>query len=265
MQKVILSLFCPILVAIIIRVILFIIAFVLGLLGFIFNAGKEYVNFVSNIGTFDTFVWNESWLFWGLVVIITFVAEMIIWSTPNSYTYLQETGTDLKNNSEPLSQIEPKQELQVESKPYTNYDNRNTINNHYETNIDHLEEDERNRRNVKLQAETRKKHEEVLRKEKKYLAEIQAKRIFNPIIRRISLLHIAIWLIPVILLFIFFCLVKEGSGLSNTLGILMLIWLIIGGIIVNVCVRLHIKREIKRWQMNHPNYPCSNLPIKYQY
>lgn len=54
------------------------------MLGFIFNARKEYVDFVSNIGTFDTFVWNESWLFWGLVVIVTFVIEMIIWNTTNN-------------------------------------------------------------------------------------------------------------------------------------------------------------------------------------
>ena len=32
-----------------------------------------------SIGFFDTFKWNESWHFWGLVLILTFFAEMDIW------------------------------------------------------------------------------------------------------------------------------------------------------------------------------------------
>ena len=116
MQKVILSLFCPILVAIIIRVILFIIAFVLGLLGFIFNAGKEYVNFVSNIGTFDTFVWNESWLFWGLVVIITFVVEMIIWNTPNITVVERENEEKrLEETKQQIVSMDPVEEEIIET------------------------------------------------------------------------------------------------------------------------------------------------------
>ena len=204
MQKVILSLFCPILVTIIIRVILFIIAFVLGFLGFIFNARKEYVDFVSNIGTFETFVWNESWLFWGIVVIITFVAEMIIWSVQNGTANIQEIGTNLKNSTEQL--------LRTESEPHTNSDNKNSIYNQSEIYKKHYEEDEKNWRNNELQAEKKKKHEEVLRKERQYLAEMQAKRIFNPIISRISLLYLAILIIPSVIMFIFFCL-----GLSNSM------------------------------------------------
>ena len=79
MQKVILSLFCPILVAIAVRIVLFIVAFILSLGGYLLNAGEEFGRFVLGLGGFNTFVWNESWGFWALVAILTFFAEMFIW------------------------------------------------------------------------------------------------------------------------------------------------------------------------------------------
>lgn len=85
MQKVILSLFCPILTAIVVRIILWIIGFVLGLGGLIMGAehNGSYAKFIVSIAEFDTFVWNESWCYWVIVAILTFFAEMIIWDENN--------------------------------------------------------------------------------------------------------------------------------------------------------------------------------------
>ena len=79
MQKVILSLFCPILVAIAVRIVLFIIAFILAFGGHVLNAGKGFMKFTEGLGLFDTFVWDESWAFWVIVAILSFLGEMIIW------------------------------------------------------------------------------------------------------------------------------------------------------------------------------------------
>lgn len=99
MLRVILSLFCPVIIAIIIRVILFALAFVLALLGKIFNASKEIKELIENIGFFDTFIWDDSYLYWGIVVIVVFVAEIIIWSqTDNLKDNAKKTFTDMSDN-----------------------------------------------------------------------------------------------------------------------------------------------------------------------
>ena len=79
MQIVILSLFCPILVAIAVRIVLWIIGFILALGGSILNAGRGFMEFTESIALFDTFVWDESWGYWAIVAIITFIGEMVIW------------------------------------------------------------------------------------------------------------------------------------------------------------------------------------------
>jgi len=84
MQKVILSFFCPVLIAIIIRAFLFALSVVWSILNNIFSARKEIKEIAENIGFFDTFIWSDSWLYWGLVVIMVFIAEMIIWSQSDS-------------------------------------------------------------------------------------------------------------------------------------------------------------------------------------
>ena len=38
----------------------------------------EIIAFAEAIGGFKTFLWNESWLFWVLVMIGTFIAELNI-------------------------------------------------------------------------------------------------------------------------------------------------------------------------------------------
>lgn len=79
MQKVILSLFCPVLVAIAVRIVLWIIGFILGLGGLIINAERGFMKFTESIALFDTFVWDESWGYWVIVAILTFLGEMLIW------------------------------------------------------------------------------------------------------------------------------------------------------------------------------------------
>ena len=80
MQRVILSLFCPILVAIVVRIALVIISAVLAIVGFILGAGNDdFGRFVETVGSFDTFVWDSSWCYWIIVAILTFLAEMVIW------------------------------------------------------------------------------------------------------------------------------------------------------------------------------------------
>ena len=83
MQKVILSLFCPILVAIAVRIVLFVIAFILALGGQLVNAERGFMKFTEGLGLFKTFVWDESWGYWAIVAILTFLGEMIIWDESN--------------------------------------------------------------------------------------------------------------------------------------------------------------------------------------
>lgn len=79
MQKVIVSLFCPVLVAIAVRIVLFILALILAIGGRIVGAERGFFKFCESIGGFETFVWNQSWGFWAIVAILTFLGEMIIW------------------------------------------------------------------------------------------------------------------------------------------------------------------------------------------
>ena len=85
MQKIILSLFCPVLIAIVVRIILFVIGFVLALGGYVMDASHngDYMKFTESIAMFKTFVWDESWCFWVIVAILTFFGEMIIWDENN--------------------------------------------------------------------------------------------------------------------------------------------------------------------------------------
>ncbi len=79
MQKRILSIFSPFFIAIIVRLI-----YVLWGYGF-FCAGYiadkiDWAKFnMNSISFFDTFSWEESWHYWGIVLILTFLAEMDIW------------------------------------------------------------------------------------------------------------------------------------------------------------------------------------------
>ena len=216
----------------IIRVILFIIAYVLGVLGLIFNARKEYFDFVSSIGAFDTFVWNESWLFWGIVVILVFIAEMIIWSPSyddeNRVISSSSTGLDGYTNSnyETTKEFCNKKTGEI---VYQKADNDNKIGN---TSIGKAFENEY-QTNIEDQTEKDRKLRIILEKEARYIAEMKAKEIFNPIIKKISLSYILAWILPVILLFFAFCLLDHyiaGSVIPSIIGIIMFLWLILGGL-----------------------------------
>ena len=79
MQKRILSIFSPFLIAIIVRLI-----YVLWGYGFLcagYVADRIYwaKSNMNSIGFFDTFNWDVSWHYWGIVLILTFLAEMDIW------------------------------------------------------------------------------------------------------------------------------------------------------------------------------------------
>lgn len=85
MQKVILSFFCPALVAIGLRIAFVLFGFSLFGIGHVYEFGKDFLGIVEhNIAYFDTFTWDSSWPYWILVVILTFLMEMIIWED-NSY------------------------------------------------------------------------------------------------------------------------------------------------------------------------------------
>lgn len=71
MQKIIFSIFAPFLVAIVLRVVLFLV----GLIALLFSK-----NLAGDIAGFHTFEWDESYLYWILVVIVTFFVEMAVWS-----------------------------------------------------------------------------------------------------------------------------------------------------------------------------------------
>ena len=87
MQRFILGLFAPALVAIAVRLVLFIISFcifiIVRILEFIKmlsevpNWIKKFCDFIVD---FDTFSWGESWGFWIIVIVFTFIAEMCIFA-----------------------------------------------------------------------------------------------------------------------------------------------------------------------------------------
>lgn len=79
-MNIVLTVFSPILVAIAIRFVLFLIAIVIA----IFEKIIELPYFISKISkcffNFDPLVWDESWGYWVLVIIGSFLAELGIWS-----------------------------------------------------------------------------------------------------------------------------------------------------------------------------------------
>lgn len=80
MQKVILSIFCPALVAIVLRIAFVLFGFSLFGIGHVYELGKDFLGIVEhNIAYFNSFTWDSSWPYWILVVIITFFLEMSIW------------------------------------------------------------------------------------------------------------------------------------------------------------------------------------------
>lgn len=78
-MKVVLTVFAPILVAIAIRIALFLIGFILVLPNQLFDIGYNWYRIGDKIGGFDTFNWDDSYGYWILVVIGSFLAEMAIW------------------------------------------------------------------------------------------------------------------------------------------------------------------------------------------
>lgn len=86
-MRIVWTIFTPFLVTMGIRLILYILAVIIGWLAGLGeaitlldrNAMHEILDFASTIGPFNTFSWNESWLFWALVIIGTFIAELCIW------------------------------------------------------------------------------------------------------------------------------------------------------------------------------------------
>lgn len=79
MQNVILSTFAPFIITIAIRAVLFIIAIILRLGELIYHTQ----GFAKTIGAFDIFSWDESYLYWIMVIIATFYVEMLIWDESN--------------------------------------------------------------------------------------------------------------------------------------------------------------------------------------
>lgn len=82
-MKIVLTVFAPFLVAIGIRLALLLLELICAIVYEILDAIDiiSYgVNFVKSIGEFDTFDWEESWFYWILVIIGSFIAEYLIWS-----------------------------------------------------------------------------------------------------------------------------------------------------------------------------------------
>ena len=80
-MKFVLTVFAPILIAIAIRLLLLLIGFIIGFVIFVVlqidsHAVKEFFEVLFDFKTFD---WDESWGYWILVVIGSFIAEMAIW------------------------------------------------------------------------------------------------------------------------------------------------------------------------------------------
>ena len=78
--KIVLTIFAPALIAIIMRIILAILCLAVGILNFIGIIDEETLKEAGNILIdFNMFSWDESWLYWVLVIIGSFLAEIIIW------------------------------------------------------------------------------------------------------------------------------------------------------------------------------------------
>ena len=78
-MKIVLTVFAPILVAIAVRIALFLIGLIVGLLLVSLLNIDAFANFADDLMMFDPFAWDESWGYWILVAIGSFLAEMAIW------------------------------------------------------------------------------------------------------------------------------------------------------------------------------------------
>lgn len=81
-MKIVLTIFAPALVAIILRIILLVLCLAIGILNFFIRIiDEETLKTVGNILVeFNMFSWDESWLYWVLVIIGSFLAEISIWN-----------------------------------------------------------------------------------------------------------------------------------------------------------------------------------------
>lgn len=81
-MKIVLTVFAPVLIAIAIRLLLFLIGIIIGFVIFVMlqiDVSSEVGNFLEGLFAFETFDWDESWGYWILVIIGSFMAEMVIW------------------------------------------------------------------------------------------------------------------------------------------------------------------------------------------
>lgn len=79
MQKRILSLFSPFFIAIIVRLIYVLWGYGFLCAGYVADKIDWAKSNMNSIGFFNTFNWDESWHYWEIVLILTFLAEMDIW------------------------------------------------------------------------------------------------------------------------------------------------------------------------------------------
>jgi hypothetical protein len=87
MQKRILSIFCPFFIAIIVRLIYVLWGYGFLCAGYVADKIDWAKSNMNSIGFFDTFNWDVSWHYWGIVLILTFLAEMDIWRDPKDDYY----------------------------------------------------------------------------------------------------------------------------------------------------------------------------------
>lgn len=81
-MKIVLTIFAPILIAIILRIVLTVAALILVPLSQIIS--RTFSQEVENVLLeFNMFSWDESWLYWVLVILGSFLAEMAIWQNDN--------------------------------------------------------------------------------------------------------------------------------------------------------------------------------------
>ena len=81
-MKVVLTVFAPMLVAIAIRLALFLVALLIFVI-FSFILGTQHgimIDIADCLWEFNPFILEESWGYWILVVIGSFLAEMAIWA-----------------------------------------------------------------------------------------------------------------------------------------------------------------------------------------
>lgn len=77
-MRIVLTIFAPFLVAVILRLALVLLA--LLVVSPWSSVWEEAEYFAELLADFDTFSWDESWLYWICVGIGSFFAEMSIWS-----------------------------------------------------------------------------------------------------------------------------------------------------------------------------------------